>query len=211
MRSGRAATAESGRKVGCIVLAAGRSTRMGANKLVAELAGKPVIAHAVDAIVAAGFAAPVVVLGEQPDLVQAALEGRGVVFVTAHDHAEGMARSLAAGIEAVPEDWTAAIICLGDMPMITAGLLRQLASMAGEGAIVVPRHDGHRGNPVLWGRDYFPRLAALSGDAGAKTLFAEYADRISHLDWDDDSVRIDVDRPEELAVARQRMGRIGGP
>lgn len=194
------------RRVGCIVLAAGRSTRMGANKLVAEVAGKPVIAHVADAVAAAGLGPPIMVLGQDPEAIRAALAGRDAAFVVAPDHREGLARSLAAGIAAAPEAWRAAIICLGDMPLVTGDLLRAMAAMAGEAAIVAPRFDGRRGNPLLWGRDYFPRLKALGGDAGAKTLLADYPDRVRFLDWDDDSVHIDVDLPDDLARVRARLG-----
>lgn len=193
-------------EVGCVVLAAGRSTRMGANKLVAELAGKPVIAHVVDAIAAAELGPPIVVLGEDPGAIRDALAGREVRFAVARDYRQGLARSLAAGIAAVAEDWAAAIICLGDMPLVSGDLLRAMAAMAGPASIVAPRFGGRRGNPLLWGRDYFPGLRMLAGDVGAKTLLADYPDRIRHLDWSDDGIGIDVDRPEDLAFVRDRLG-----
>jgi molybdenum cofactor cytidylyltransferase len=179
---------------------------MGANKLAADLAGKPVIAHVVDAIHSAGLPRPIVVLGEDPEAIRGALAGRDVGYVTAPDHGDGMALSLAAGIAAAPEEWAAAIVCLGDMPLVTGELLRTMAERAGAASIVVPRFEGRRGNPVLWGRNFFPRLEKLTGDVGAKSLLAHYADRIDYLDWADDSIRIDIDRPEELALARRRLG-----
>jgi len=191
--------------VGCIVLAAGRSTRMGTNKLVEDLGGKPVIGHVVDAIHDAGFPPPVVVLGHDPDAIRTALHGRDVRFTMAYDHADGMARSLAAGIATAPADWIAAIICLGDMPMLRADLLIKLAEDATEASIIVPMFEGGRGNPVLWGRSFFPRLTSLVGDVGAKPLLAEYADRVTALSWSDDDGQIDVDEPAALALVRRRM------
>ena len=110
-----------GDAIGAIVLAAGRSTRMGgANKLLADLDGRPVIAHTVDAVLAAGLP-PVVVTGHMADAVRAALAGRAVRFVAAADYADGLSRSLAAGLAAAPAEWRAALIVLGDMPRIARG------------------------------------------------------------------------------------------
>ena len=197
-------------RVGCVVLAAGRSTRMGANKLAADLAGRPIIAHVVDATEAAGLGPPIVVLGSDADAIRKALSGRDVRFVLAHDYRQGLSRSLAAGIAVAPADWAAAIICLGDMPLISGDLLRAIAALASENAIVAPRFAGQRGNPLLWGRVFFARLEALAGDVGARTLLADYSDRLCHLDWGDDSVLVDVDRPDDLTMVERRLAGLAG-
>ncbi len=96
------------------------------------------------------------------------------IFVHATDWADGMGASLATGMRAVPAHWSGAIICLGDMPFIPADLLRRLAAgLDGPDRVVVPVHDGRRGNPVGWGCAWFPRLAALTGDRGARALLAD--------------------------------------
>ena len=180
--------------VGAIVLAAGLSRRMGSNKLLALLDGKPLVAHVVDAGLAAGL--PVlVVLGNDPEAIRAALGDRAVDYVIASDHAQGMGRSIAAGIAAV--DWDAAIICLGDMPRISPDLLRLLAADATADAILIPTFEGRRGNPVLWGRNHFADLARLQGDRGGRVLF----DRpLRELPWRDAGIFADVDTPEMLAT-----------
>lgn len=180
--------------VGAIVLAAGLSRRMGSNKLLALLDGKPLVAHVVDAALAADL--PVlVVLGHDPDAIRAALGDRVVDYVLAPDHAQGMGRSIAAGISAI--DWNAAIICLGDMPRISPELLRLLAAEAAPDAILIPSFAGRRGNPVLWGKDHFADLARLQGDRGGRALF----DRpLRELPWHDASIFADIDTPEMLAT-----------
>lgn len=192
-------------KAGCILLAAGGSRRMGANKLAADLAGKPVIGHVLDAVEAAGLAPAILVLGHDPAPVLAAVADRAFLPVTATDCGEGMARSIAAGITAVPDEWTAAIICLGDMPLVSPVLLSTMAELAAPGAIVAPMFEGKRGNPVLWGRDYFGRLMGLKGDRGARDLLAAEVGKVMLLPWGDDGVLVDVDRPEELELVRQRL------
>lgn len=185
-------------KVGAVILAAGRSTRMGENKLVADLGGKPVIGHVVDAVLAAGLSDPVIVLGHDAPMVDAAIGDRAGHRVIASDYALGMSRSLAAGIGAVPEEWQAAILCLGDMPMIPSELLIQLAARAAPDAIIFPIWRGRRGHPVLWGRAYFAELMDLAGDQGARSVADQYTDRVTMIDWADDSVLIDADTPEAL-------------
>ncbi len=191
--------------VGAIILAAGQSRRMGANKLVADFRGKPLLAHVVDAVSSAGLPPPIVVTGHAQDLLAAALAGWDVRFVHAGDHAAGLSRSLAAGLGAVPSAWQAAIICLGDMPLVSPDLLRAMAARATPDAIVVPRHAERRGNPVLWGRAYFARLAAIDGDVGGKALLDELADTVVDIAWDDASILRDVDTPADLASLRHEF------
>ena len=156
---------------GAVILAAGSSSRMaGEHKLLALWNGKPLVAHVADAVAAAGLPPPVIVLGTRADEVRAALGGRPAMFVLAADHAEGLSRSLRAGIAAVPDEWSAALICLADMPRVEAALIAALSANAAPAVIAVPVHDGRRGNPVLWGRNYLAELMACEGDSGGRRL-----------------------------------------
>jgi molybdenum cofactor cytidylyltransferase len=195
----RAATAAPAR-VGAVVLAAGASSRMGGpHKLLEEWRGKPLVAHVVDAVLAAGLPA-LVVLGARADAVRAALAGRAVAFAQADDWAEGLGRSLAAGIAAVPADWEAAIVCLADMPRIEPALLGALAAAPGD--VVVPLWQGRRGHPVRWGRTHFAALMALSGDVGGKAVLAGLSP--TEIPALSDAVYDDIDTPEALARLRGR-------
>lgn len=182
---------------GAIILTAGQSRRMGSNKLLLSFRGKPMIAHVADAVKAAGLPA-IVVLGHAAEEVRDALTGYPVDFVKAADHAEGMGRSIAAGIAAVPKDWQAAIICLGDMPLISSDLLRMMAASAFPAAILVPSFHGRRGNPVLWGRDHFPALLELQGDEGARKLLPHRRAYVADIAWKDGSIFRDFDTPASL-------------
>ncbi len=189
--------------VGAIILAAGRSSRMGENhKLLALWRGKPLVAHVADAIAAAGLPPPIVVLGARADAVRAALGDRPAHFITAADYAEGLSHSLRAGLAAVPDDWSAALICLADMPCIEPEILAAIARARGE--IVVPEWNGKRGNPVRWDRAYFPRLMALEGDVGGKTLLAEHAHAITMIAAPSDAILDDIDTPAALAGLQDR-------
>ncbi|MDO9487453.1 MAG: NTP transferase domain-containing protein [Sphingomonadaceae bacterium] len=201
-RASRPATAGT---VGAILMAAGRSSRMGgANKLLADLGGRPVVAHAMDTIRRTGLPA-IAVTGNMAAEVRAAVDD-GAHFVEAPDFAEGMSRSLRAGIAAVPADWRAAIVCLGDMPHVPPVVLTALAAAAREPHdIVVPTWRGKRGNPVLWPRVHFARLAALEGDVGGKALLAEFAEQVIEVEVDTDAILADIDTPDALAAARRRQ------
>ncbi|MDB5687681.1 MAG: nucleotidyltransferase family protein [Rhizorhabdus sp.] len=153
--------------VGAIILAAGSARRMGEDKLLADLGGKPMIRYVVDAVAAAGLPMPLVAVPPGREGLVAALDGYARPIVVA-DHAEGMGRSLAAAVGAIPTDWRAVIICLGDMPFVGPALLAELASRGEEGSIVTPMFEGRRGNPVAWGCDYFADLAKLAGDRGGR-------------------------------------------
>ena len=198
------APAEPG-PVGAILLAAGRSTRMGgANKLLADLGGRPVVARSLDAIEAAGLPS-LVVLGNMAAEVRAALGGRAR-FVEAPDFAEGLSRSLRAGIAAAPDDWRGAIVALGDMPEVPPAVLTAIiAAFREPHDIVVPTFRGKRGNPVLWPRAQFARLTALSGDVGGKALLAEFADQIVEVEVGTEAILSDIDTPDALEASRQRQ------
>lgn len=184
-------------RCGAIILAAGQSRRMGSNKLIAPFRGKPMITHIANAVKMAGLPA-IVVLGHAEREVRAALADYHPQFILAADYDEGMGRSIGAGIAAAPREWDAAIVCLGDMPLISPVLLRRLASAASSSAIVIPTFDRQQGNPRLWGRDYFPDLIQLNGDIGARTLLPRLNAHIITLPWTDDSILRDFDTPEAL-------------
>jgi molybdenum cofactor cytidylyltransferase len=187
------------RQVGAMVLAAGRASRMGGpHKLLEPWRGAPLVAHVVDAVAAAGLPPPLVVLGHRGAAVRTALASRNVHFVEAADWQDGMGRSLAAGIAAVPADWDAVLVCLADMPRIEPALIAALAAAAGE--VVVPEYQGRRGHPVRWPRAAFPRLAALVGDVGGRALLADFA--ITALPAPSDACLDDIDTPAALAALR---------
>jgi molybdenum cofactor cytidylyltransferase len=184
-------------RVGAVLLAAGRSSRYGAgHKLLALWQGTPLVRHAVNAITAAGLPPPVVVLGHDAQAVRAALAGCAAQYVMASDWDEGMGRSLAAGIAAVPADWDAALICLADMPAVEPELIAALARAPGE--LVVPVWDGRRGHPVRWPRTAFARLQALAGDTGGKAVMDDFS--ISQIAAPSAACLMDIDTPTALAA-----------
>ncbi len=192
----------AGKRIATILLAAGRSTRMGGpNKLLAEVAGKPLVRITAEHALASRARPVIVVTGHQRDLVEAALEGLPVRLAHNPDFASGLATSLRTGITALPPDVDGAVICLGDMPQVSAGLIDQLISVFDpeRGALVVlPTVAGKRGNPVLWSRRFFGDLMAVEGDVGARHLIGSYAEAVAEVPVTDRAVLSDIDTPEAL-------------
>jgi len=122
----------------------------GPNKLLAELDGKKLVRIATEQALASKASEVIVVTGHQTELIEQALQGLKVRFVKNPDFAGGIASSVKAGIAAVPEACDGAVVCLGDMPLIDAGLIDRLIDAFAPdrgNLIVVPVSEGRRGNP----------------------------------------------------------------
>lgn len=200
-------------RVAVLVLAAGRSTRMGGpNKLLAEADGVPLVVHAVKAALGSQAVEVVVVLGHMAGEIRPAIEKAlpakaKVRFVTNPDFADGLSTSVRTGIEALGSNIDAAIVQLGDMPGVGAALLNRLMAAFSpvEGrSICVPTVGGKRGNPVLWARRFFAEMGNLSGDSGAKHLIGEHADLVCEVEMTGEAAITDIDTPEALAAWRAR-------
>ncbi|HEY1940656.1 MAG TPA: nucleotidyltransferase family protein [Roseiarcus sp.] len=200
-------------EIGVVVLAAGRSTRFreggGAepSKLVASLAGEPLVRHAARAALASRARPVVVVTGHARESVETALGGLDVVFAHNPDYANGLASSLKTGIAALPDSVAGVLALLGDMPAVDAGLLdRLIDAFAGrpQALAATPVHAGRRGNPALLSRALFPDIAKLDGDEGARRLLRE-ADPalVVEIAADGEAATLDVDTPEDLDAARK--------
>jgi molybdenum cofactor cytidylyltransferase len=200
---------EHGRQIAALVLAAGRSTRMGGpNKLLAEIGGKPLVRIAAEQALASRARPVVVVTGHQRDKVEAVLAGLDVQRVHNPDFAEGLSTSVKAGLAALPESVDGAIVCLGDMPQVTAALIDKLAAAFDpeKGAlVVVPVIEGKRGNPVVWARRFFPELMAIDGDVGARHLIGRYPEAVAEVPLTDTAALVDVDTPDALVRVRAEL------
>jgi molybdenum cofactor cytidylyltransferase len=195
-----------GRNIAAVVLAAGRSRRMGGpNKLVAELGGKPLVRRVTEEVLSSRARPVIVVTGHQRERVEAALDGLPLKKVHNPSFAEGLSTSLKAGLAALPPDVDGAIVCLGDMPQVSADLIdRLIGAFDPERAalIVVPTFEGKRGNPVLWSRRFFHELGALEGDVGARHLIGQFPDAVTEVPVTGQGAFFDIDTPEALELAQ---------
>ena len=194
-------------KISAIVLGAGRSSRMGSsNKLLAEVDGLPLIAHALKAACGSEVSETVLVTGHMADEVCRAAADYTVRVAHNPDFAEGMATSIRTGLNALSPDADAVLILLGDMPGITSGTLDTMIAAyrsRPEIAIVAASADGKRGNPVLWDRSFFTALGQLEGDTGARHIIAANRHRLCEIEIGA-GARVDLDTPDALEAYRRK-------
>ncbi|WP_292301795.1 nucleotidyltransferase family protein, partial [Mesorhizobium sp.] len=197
-------SARSEPRVDIVLLAAGRSSRMGGpNKLLALFDGKPLVRRTAERALGSKAAATIVVTGHQRERVRLALSGLDVRLADNPDFVDGLASSLKAGIARVAPDAAGAMIVLGDMPGVSSRDLDSLIDAfrrSGGRAVVRAAHLGKRGNPVLLPRSLFSAVAHLEGDTGARHLVE--AEGLDVIDVEiGQGASIDVDTREALEGA----------
>jgi molybdenum cofactor cytidylyltransferase len=197
------------RNIAALVLAAGRSSRMGgSNKLLAEISGRPLVRIVVEQALASRARPVIVVTGHQRERVEGALSGLPVQFVHNQDFADGLGSSLRAGIAALPARADGVIVCLGDMPQVDAAIIDRLVGAIDpdKGTLIaVPTIDGKRGNPVVWSRRFFHELMAVEGDIGARHLIGHYSEAVIEVPLTGTAALTDIDTPEALEAVRAEL------
>jgi molybdenum cofactor cytidylyltransferase len=182
-----------------ILLAAGRSTRFGADKLLHPLTdGTPIGLASVRAMKAA-LPRVVAVADPHNSRLCRLLEMAGVAIIAAPTDDEGMGASLAAGVAATGESagW---VVALADMPFIASHTIARVLDALRSGApLAAPTFGGRRGHPVGFDRRFRNALVALSGDEGARHVVVAHRNQLMQLECDDPGVLRDIDVPEDLA------------
>lgn len=190
-----------GAKIWGVVLAAGTSSRYGdENKLLAPIDGQPIVAHAVETLLASDIDGVTVIIGWEGDRVHDAVQDLEVEVHENPDYNEGQSTSVRRGVRrAADHDADAVLIALGDMPDIDPSSVDLLISTYEYGVadIVAAAADGDRGNPVLFDSGFFERLIAVDGDTGGRSIIAE-ADDVVAVETGDNGVLYDIDRPWDL-------------
>jgi molybdenum cofactor cytidylyltransferase len=168
---------------------------MGRIKQLLPFKGAPLLAHVVASARGAGLQPVVVVLGHCAARIRREVDLAGTQVVINPDYRHGQSTSLIRGLEALSPACRAALFLLGDQPLVSPGLIAQVLSAyrRTRAPVVLPTFRGRRGNPVLIDRSLFERLAALTGDQGARGLFQEYAGQIERVVVDDPGTHLDVD------------------
>jgi molybdenum cofactor cytidylyltransferase len=187
-----------------LVLAAGGSCRFGTHKLLADLAGEPVLRRTADAICAVGFRETIIVTGAQDDAVRATLAGLPCTVAHAPNWAEGISASIRVGIEALQHECEGLFLFLGDMPVVPRGLCAELADLAKSvGYAARPLCGDVPGHPVAFVNEAVADLMALTGDAGAGSLLRGAGAKVGYLPTSDEGAVLDVDTPADLARAER--------
>lgn len=159
--------------IAAIVLAAGLSSRFGADKLLHPYAGKPLAAHIADTLAMMPLAHHLAICPSGPSARADLFRTRGFEIITNPEPQRGMASSLALGAQrAIDLDVDALLVCLADMPHVTTDHLLKLIAASSSSDTVATAFAGTRGPPAIFSRHLFPELLALSGDHGARHLLA---------------------------------------
>ncbi len=189
-----------------IVLAAGSATRMGQNKLLLPVGDESLLRRAVHTAIEGGLDPVLVVLGYEAERGQGELSGLGGAVVLNPRHALGMNTSLDAGVAAVPAEATAAVVLLGDMPFVTAPMIRAVVARHREdGApLVASRYGAVPAPPTLYARALFAELRGGEGEGRGREVVRRHADEVAWVEWPASALE-DVDETDDLERARARL------
>jgi len=188
-----------------VVLAAGMATRMGGDKVLRPVGGRPMVERVVDAALASRLAGTVVVVGHRAGDVRAALQGRPVHVVDNPAFAHGLSTSVHAALCGIDPGYGAALFLLADQPFVTASLIDRLldAYVSTGSPIVRPEVDGRPGNPVLFSARLFPDLLLETGDRGGRDVVRRHASEVCLVHTDDPRAGLDIDSPEDYERSRE--------
>tara|TARA_A100001037_G_scaffold207490_1_gene185868 strand:+ start:191 stop:799 length:609 start_codon:yes stop_codon:yes gene_type:complete len=190
-----------GKDIHAVLLAAGRSERMGRNnKLLLNVDGIPLVRKSAINILNSNVTSMTVVTGFDENKIVNALSGLNVNFVKNINFREGLSSSLKAGLANITPTPSAVIICLADMPKIQPEHINQLIEnfdpLKGW-EICIPTNNGKRGNPVLIGSRFFPYIFETSGDFGAKQVMKQHSDKIVEVEIGTSDIHFDIDTQDE--------------
>jgi len=186
-----------------MVLAAGAGSRFGGGKLLASLEGRPVLQHVLDRLAEAGIKDVVVVLGDDADAIEGAIDWRRERRVRNEDPGRGLSSSVQVGVEALDYDVDAALIVLGDQPQVPVEAIRVLANAPADPGrpLVVPVYPADTGrNPVRVERGAFLLIAATRGDRGLGPVIVAHPELVREIRVDVSAGNPDVDTRADLVA-----------
>jgi molybdenum cofactor cytidylyltransferase len=198
-----------------VVLAAGKSIRMGTQKLLLPFAAQTVIGHVIDQLDSAGVDRVFVVVGVADDGVEKALAGKNVTIVHNRQPDADMLSSVRAGLRTLPPETDAALVVLGDQPSIRPAMVSEMIGAfqtAGRG-IVVPAYEGRRGHPLLLAAKYFDEVLSQYDGVGLRDLLHAHTDDVYELAVTERGILDDMDRPAdyERELEREKARRQSQP
>lgn len=186
-------------KIAGIVLAAGESKRMNRQKMLLPFEGSTIIETVVDKAIQSNIPECFVVLGSHAESIKKQLEGRAVQFIENRDYQTGMLSSVISGINRISTETDAAIILLGDQPMVEIQVINQLIKsyLKSLKGIVIPVYRAKRGHPILIDLKYREEINNLNPEVGLRELMMNRADDILEIEVDSEKILNDIDTPED--------------
>jgi molybdenum cofactor cytidylyltransferase len=189
--------------IGGLLLAAGAGTRFGTPKQLAELDGRPLLEHAIGALVASPVERVVVVLGAAAEQVGASVDAQGARLIVSERWDEGQSASLASGLAEL-SDCEAVVITLGDQPRLSPEAIRRVIDARGDGVDAArATYAGAPGHPVLLEHHLFDRMRDVTGDHGARNVLLSV--HTVDVPCDDLGGGEDVDTPADLDSLRTAL------
>jgi molybdenum cofactor cytidylyltransferase len=182
-----------------IILAAGESKRMGRPKMLLPWGEQTIIETVIDAATQAMVDGIVVVVGANAEKVAEAINGRPVELSVNPHFREGMLSSIQWGLNSIPAAARAALVMLGDQPLIASSTIDMVikAYRQGNHGIVLPVYRGKRGHPMLLDMKYKDEVAQLDGNIGLRELTYHNVEDVLEVELDDSGILSDVDTREE--------------
>jgi molybdenum cofactor cytidylyltransferase len=189
--------------VSAIVLAAGRATRMGRQKLLLPVGEQSMLRRVVTAATASAVAEVIVVVGSEAEDVAGSLRDLPVRIVDNSDYAQGMSTSLGAGLKAARSDCEAVIFLLGDQPFVTPALVDMLICRFAEtrAPVVRPVINGRETHPVLMAAEVFPEVLEQGGDLGGREVVRRHRNKLEVITLDDPWLGRDIDTLDDYEAA----------
>jgi molybdenum cofactor cytidylyltransferase len=181
-----------------IVLAAGTSSRLGRNKLLMELGGESVLRRTVRNAIDGGLVPVLVVLGFEANRARDALAGLACEPVDNPDYALGINSSLQAGLAAVPPEAVAAVVLLGDMPLVTSSMIAAVveAYRRSEAPLVISQYGGVHAPPTLYDRSLFGEFQEREGEGAGKRMVERHRHEALSIAFPPDAL-VDLDEPDD--------------
>ncbi|MEE4203644.1 MAG: nucleotidyltransferase family protein, partial [Halieaceae bacterium] len=187
--------------VAAVLLAAGESRRMGdINKLSLDIAGTPLLRHAVLTLLASRVTEVLVVTGHEAEWASDVLADLPVRLVHNAQYTSGQASSVMLGLSAISDGHDSILMCLSDQPLLTPSDLNQLLDAfdnVGQKPILVPRYQGVRGNPALLSAELRRSILTKSGNPGCRSFMDENPQLVAFWEAPNDHFTRDVDTPDD--------------
>ncbi|WP_025899149.1 NTP transferase domain-containing protein [Sneathiella glossodoripedis] len=203
-RESRKTTGSRQPEIAALLLAAGRSRRMGPqNKLLALINDTPMVRHVAQTLMHSDLNEVLMVTGHEAEEVLKTVWDLNIPSVQNPNYSKGLSTSLKVGFEILKDRSDGILVCLGDMPFVSEQTIQKLIAKfdpANGKSIVIPTTNGKRGNPVLISTQYWPEIKNIAGDMGAKALISANDHAVETVEIDSREIFMDIDTPDVLAT-----------
>lgn len=181
--------------ISAILLAAGKSRRIGKPKQVLPLGSSTILEQTVDNLLRSKIDDLIVVLGYAAQEVMKKIANRPVKIAINPAYEQGMSTSIVTGLRLVDNKAQAVMITLADQPFICINIINSLIEtfFHHNKGIVIPTYQGRRGHPVIFAVKYKEELLKLTGDIGGRQIIKRHSEDVVEMPVDSESINVDID------------------